>query len=81
LPRVRLKLDLIAYSSLEPALAAPVLTVMTRPGDNLMIHHAMAIAEPGDVIVVDAGGATGKFLGARRGRVSPEGVPGRQSVA
>ncbi|MDH6262079.1 RraA family protein [Bradyrhizobium sp. BR13661] len=32
------------------------LTVKTRPGDNLMIHKAMAMAEPGDVIVVDAGG-------------------------
>lgn len=32
------------------------LTVKTRPGDNLMIHKAMAMAGPGDVIVVDAGG-------------------------
>ena len=37
-------------------LAGPAFTVKTRPGDNLMIHKAMAIAEPGDVIVVDAGG-------------------------
>lgn len=28
----------------------------TRPGDNLMIHKATDIAQPGDVIVVDAGG-------------------------
>ncbi len=32
------------------------LTVRTRPGDNLMVHKAIDIAEPGDVIVVDAGG-------------------------
>ncbi len=32
------------------------LTVKCRPGDNLMLHHALNIAEPGDVIVVDAGG-------------------------
>ena len=38
------------------AMAGTALTVKTRPGDNLMIHKAMAIAEPGDVIVVDAGG-------------------------
>lgn len=38
------------------ALAGPALTVRTRPGDNLMLHHALDIAEPGDVIVVDAGG-------------------------
>ncbi|KIL37744.1 hypothetical protein SD71_02280 [Cohnella kolymensis] len=32
------------------------LTVKTRPGDNLMVHKAIDMAEPGDVIVVDAGG-------------------------
>ncbi|TKT74446.1 RraA family protein [Aquamicrobium sp. LC103] len=37
-------------------LAGPAVTVRTRPGDNLMIHKAIDIAEPGDVIVVDAGG-------------------------
>jgi regulator of RNase E activity RraA len=37
-------------------LAGPALTVKTRPGDNLMIHKALMIAAPGDVIVVDAGG-------------------------
>ncbi|WP_285424251.1 RraA family protein [Pseudomonas sp. efr-133-TYG-103a] len=37
-------------------LAGPALTVKTRPGDNLMLHYALNIAEPGDVIVVDAGG-------------------------
>lgn len=37
-------------------LAGPALTVKTRPGDNLMIHKALEMAEPGDVIVVDGGG-------------------------
>lgn len=37
-------------------LAGPALTVKTRPGDNLMIHKALTMAQPGDVIVVDAGG-------------------------
>ena len=37
-------------------LAGPALTVKTRPGDNLMVHKAIGLAEPGDVIVVDAGG-------------------------
>lgn len=36
--------------------AGPALTVELRPGDNLMIHAAMAIAKPGDVIVVDGKG-------------------------
>ncbi len=37
-------------------LAGPALTVKSRPGDNLMVHYALDIAQPGDVIVVDAGG-------------------------
>lgn len=37
-------------------LGGPALTVRTRPGDNLMVHKAIDMAEPGDVIVVDAGG-------------------------
>lgn len=32
------------------------LTVKVRPGDNLMVHKAIDIAQPRDVIVVDAGG-------------------------
>ncbi|WP_170318224.1 RraA family protein [Paenibacillus thalictri] len=31
-------------------------TVKTRAGDNLLVHKAIDLAEPGDVIVVDAGG-------------------------
>lgn len=40
----------------EGVLAGPALTVKARPGDNLMLHYALDLAEPGDVIVVDAGG-------------------------
>lgn len=32
------------------------LTVEVRPGDNLMIHAAIAIAQPGDVLVIDGKG-------------------------
>jgi RraA family protein len=32
-------------------------TVRTRPGDNLIVHKAIDMAAPGDVIIVDAGGA------------------------
>ncbi|WP_029032318.1 RraA family protein [Salinarimonas rosea] len=40
------------------------LTVRTRPGDNLMVHKALDMAEAGDVIVVDAGGdLTNAILG------------------
>ena len=37
-------------------MAGPALTIKTRPGDNLMIHKALQLAKPGDVIVVDGGG-------------------------
>ena len=48
-------------SSLRPmhgsgVLAGPAVTVKSRPGDNLMVHKALDLAEPGDVVVVDAGG-------------------------
>ena len=42
--------------------AGPALTVEVRPGDNLMIHAALAMAKPGDVIVVDGKGDLGAAL-------------------
>jgi regulator of RNase E activity RraA len=36
-------------------LAGPACTVKVYPGDNLMVHKSLDIAEPGDVIVVDTG--------------------------
>ena len=43
-------------------LAGVALTVRTRPGDNLMLHKAIDMAQPGDVIVCDAGGDTTNAL-------------------
>lgn len=37
-------------------MAGAAVTVRSRPGDNLMLHKAIDLAVPGDVIVVDAGG-------------------------
>jgi 4-hydroxy-4-methyl-2-oxoglutarate aldolase len=37
-------------------LAGPAFTVEVRHGDNLMIHAAMALAKPGDVLVIDGKG-------------------------
>jgi 4-hydroxy-4-methyl-2-oxoglutarate aldolase len=42
--------------------AGTALTVEVRPGDNLMIHAALAIAQPGDVILVDGKGDTSSAL-------------------
>lgn len=38
------------------SVAGPAITVEVRPGDNLAIHAAMAVAQPGDVLVVDGKG-------------------------
>jgi 4-hydroxy-4-methyl-2-oxoglutarate aldolase len=37
-------------------IVGPALTVRTFPADNLMIHKAVTLAKPGDVLVVNAGG-------------------------
>ena len=44
--------------ALHPAMkvAGPAFTVEVRPGDNLMFHVALAVAKPGDVIIVDGKG-------------------------
>src|SRR5437016_2726192 len=35
----------------------PACTVRVFPGDNLMVHKALDIAAPNDILVVDAGGS------------------------
>jgi len=54
---------LFAASGLRPmhkggSMLGQALTVRVPPGDNLMVHKAIDIALPGDVIVVDAAGDT-----------------------
>ena len=44
------------FGKMKGTMAGPALTVKTRPGDNLLVHKALDMAEEGDVIVVDAGG-------------------------
>jgi len=39
-------------------LAGLAVTVNCRPGDNLMVHKALQVAEPGDIVVVCTGGST-----------------------
>ena len=43
----------IAALSPSMRVCGPAFTVEVRPGDNLMIHAAMAMAKPGDVLVID----------------------------
>lgn len=45
----------------------PAVTVKVRPGDNLMLHKGIAVAQKGDVLVADAdgymeGGAWGEIM-------------------
>lgn len=39
----------------DDSICGTACTVKVFPGDNLMVHKALDIAQPGDVIVVDAG--------------------------
>jgi len=39
-------------------LIGPVCTVKVFPGDNLMVHASLDVAEPGDVVVIDTAGST-----------------------
>ena len=48
----------LAYGG-RKVVAGPAFTVRARSGDNLMLHRAIDMAAPGDVIVVDGGGELG----------------------
>ena len=48
----------------DKPLIGPVCTVKVYPGDNLMVHKILDIAQPGDVVVVDCSGSmTAAVLG------------------
>lgn len=61
------------YSHIKPIhpdmkLCGPVVPVKARPGDNLIIHKAIYVARPGDVLLVDTcsfveGGFWGGIMG------------------
>jgi regulator of RNase E activity RraA len=38
-------------------IAGPACTVKVYPGDNLMVHKSLDVAQPGDVIVIDTSGS------------------------
>jgi 4-hydroxy-4-methyl-2-oxoglutarate aldolase len=53
----------------------PAVTVLAQPGDTLYVAHAADIAQPGDIIVIDAGGVKelcvigeriGYYMGTKR---------------
>lgn len=55
---------LLPLTGLRPGevVVGPALTVRTRPGDNLVVHKALDLARPGEVVVVAAGGQTDRAI-------------------
>lgn len=50
------------HNNLHLGLCGRALTVQVRPGDNLMIHKALIMAQPGDIIVIDGAGDLNQAL-------------------
>ena len=50
------------HEQMNAVLCGRAITVRVRPGDNLMIHKALMLAEPGDVLVIDGGGELSQAL-------------------
>lgn len=46
----------------QAKLLGTAFTVKVPPGDNLMLHKAMDLAKPGDVLMIDAGGTTDRAI-------------------
>jgi regulator of RNase E activity RraA len=55
------------------------LTVRTCVGDNLAIHQALELIEPGDVVVVDGGGDVSRALVGEIMKAMPNGEAPRDS--
>src|SRR2546421_6417391 len=56
-----------------PRIAGPAFTVRTAHHDNLMLHAAIYRAEPGDVIVVEAGDDAMAGGGGKGGAIAQKG--------
>lgn len=56
--------NILPVSGLRPAevVVGPAFTCRTRPGDNLAVHKALDLARPGEVLVVEAGGAVDRAI-------------------
>lgn len=67
--RVRVVLGLVPRHAGAGVLCGPALTVRVAAGDNLLAQHAIDLARPGDVIVIDgAAGAERALVGEVMGR-------------
>ncbi|MBW8059344.1 MAG: RraA family protein [Solirubrobacterales bacterium] len=45
--------EIVQLAGLEVPLVGPVCTVKVFPGDNLMVHKSLDLAQPGDVVAID----------------------------
>lgn len=46
----------VYHGDLSLKLCGPAFTLRVRPGDNLMVHKALMMVQPGDVLVIDGAG-------------------------
>lgn len=49
--------SIVCLTGRHHKLCGPACTVKVFPGDNLMVHKALDVAKPGDIVVVDAHGS------------------------
>lgn len=52
-----MELGIAPLTDPELRVIGPACTVKVYPGDNLMVHKALDVAEPGEVIVIDTSGS------------------------
>lgn len=50
--------EIKSLAASEKRLIGPACTVRVFPGDNLMVHKSLDVAQPGDVVVIDARGSS-----------------------
>ena len=50
--------DIQLHTDPSHRIFGPALTVKVFPGDNLMVHKSLDIAQPGDILVIDASGSS-----------------------
>ncbi|HSK24597.1 MAG TPA: hypothetical protein VK906_15535 [Egicoccus sp.] len=56
--------NIAPVSGLAPGevVAGPAFTCRTRPGDNLAVHKALDLARPGEILLIEAGGAVDRAI-------------------
>lgn len=62
LPQVQVVQGLVARHVGAGVLCGPAITVRIAAGDNLLVHHAIDLARPGEVIVIDGAADTQRAL-------------------